>query len=81
VVEDADDATFAFGRTAEVVDEGAALRTIWTIVGPTEADLAQESSRSSRRSPARCPTGRRAMSWRWRRRAAIRRYRIEKLVP
>ena len=37
----ADDATFAFGRTAEVLDEDSGKVHTWTIVGPTEADLAQ----------------------------------------
>jgi transcription elongation factor GreA len=38
---DAGDATFAFGRTAEVVDEDSGNVHVWTIVGPTESDLAQ----------------------------------------
>jgi transcription elongation factor GreA len=33
--------TIAFGRTAEVVDEESGRVHTWTIVGPTEADLAQ----------------------------------------
>jgi transcription elongation factor GreA len=37
----ADDATFAFGRTAEVLDEDNGKLQTWTIVGPTEADAAQ----------------------------------------
>ena len=32
---------FAFGRTAEVLDEQAGKVHTWTIVGPTEADPAQ----------------------------------------
>jgi transcription elongation factor GreA len=32
--------TFAFGRTAEVVDEGTDKVQVWTLVGSTEADLA-----------------------------------------
>jgi len=32
---------FAFGRTAEVLDEGSGAVHRWTIVGPTEADLAE----------------------------------------
>ena len=32
--------SFAFGRTAEVVDETGEIRT-WTLVGSTEADLAE----------------------------------------
>lgn len=31
---------FAFGRTAEVVDEGTDRVQVWTLVGSTEADLA-----------------------------------------
>jgi transcription elongation factor GreA len=37
----ADDATFGFGRTAEVLDEASGKVHTWTIVGSTEADLAQ----------------------------------------
>jgi transcription elongation factor GreA len=36
---DADDETFAFGRTAEVLDEATGTVHAWTIVGPTEADI------------------------------------------
>ena len=36
-----DEAMFAFGRTAEVLDESSATVHTWTIVGPTEADIAQ----------------------------------------
>ena len=81
VVEGADDATFAFGRTAEVLDEASGTMNTWTIVGPTEADLGQgklsvESPVASAllgRAPgdvveAQTPRG-------------ARRYRIEKLVP
>ena len=38
---DTDDATFGFGRTAEVLDQESGDVHTWTIVGPTEADLAQ----------------------------------------
>jgi transcription elongation factor GreA len=38
---DAGEATFAFGRTAEVRDETSDTLHTWTIVGATEADLAQ----------------------------------------
>jgi len=34
-------ATFAFGRTAEVLDESTGNTFTWTIVGSTEANLAQ----------------------------------------
>jgi transcription elongation factor GreA len=37
----ADDATFGFGRTAEVLDEVSGKTHTWTIVGSTEANLAQ----------------------------------------
>jgi transcription elongation factor GreA len=33
------EATFGFGRTAEVLDEASGNVQVWTIVGPTEADL------------------------------------------
>jgi transcription elongation factor GreA len=36
-----DEAMFAFGRTAEVLDESSATVYTWTIVGPTEADVAK----------------------------------------
>ncbi len=35
-----DDDVFSFGRTAEVIDEETGASQTWTIVGPTEADLA-----------------------------------------
>jgi transcription elongation factor GreA len=38
---DVDDATVGFGRTVEVLDEESGNVCTWTIVGPTEADLAQ----------------------------------------
>jgi len=37
---DADAETFAFGRTAEVLDESSGKVNTWTLVGATEADLA-----------------------------------------
>jgi transcription elongation factor GreA len=37
----AGESTFAFGQTAEVRDEASGTVHTWTIVGPTEADLAQ----------------------------------------
>ena len=33
--------SFAFGRTAKVVDEGAGKTNTWTLVGSTEANLAE----------------------------------------
>jgi transcription elongation factor GreA len=41
--------SFAFGRTAEIVDEAAGKVHRWTLVGSTEADLAQ--GRLSAESP------------------------------
>jgi transcription elongation factor GreA len=38
---DVDDAAVGFGRTVEVLDEESGNVYTWTIVGPTEADLAQ----------------------------------------
>ncbi len=52
VVVDVDDDggdTFAFGRTAEVLDEGKGEVNVWTLVGSTEADLAE--GRLSAESP------------------------------
>jgi len=36
-----DGRTFAFGRTAEVLDEGKGETVTWTLVGSTEANLAE----------------------------------------
>jgi transcription elongation factor GreA len=36
---DSDDATFALGRTAEILDEASGTVHTWTLVGRTEADL------------------------------------------
>jgi transcription elongation factor GreA len=41
--------SFAFGLTAEVLDEGSGKANVWTLVGSTEADLAQ--GRLSAESP------------------------------
>jgi transcription elongation factor GreA len=50
VVESRDDhELFSFGRSAEIVDEGTGDKQTWTIVGPTEADLA--SGKISAESP------------------------------
>jgi transcription elongation factor GreA len=38
---EAGESTFAFGQTAEVRDEASGTVHTWTIVGPTEADLAE----------------------------------------
>ncbi len=41
--------SFAFGRSAEVLDEGSGKASVWTLVGSTEADLSQ--GRLSAESP------------------------------
>ncbi|HWW67098.1 MAG TPA: transcription elongation factor GreA [Solirubrobacterales bacterium] len=41
--------SFAFGRTAEILDEGSGTVHTWTLVGSTEADLA--AGRLSAESP------------------------------
>jgi transcription elongation factor GreA len=46
---DGDGDTFAFGRTAEVLDEGKGQVNTWTLVGSTEANLAE--GRLSAESP------------------------------
>ena len=46
---DADDASFGFGRTAEVLDQATDKVHTWTIVGPTEADIG--AGRLSAESP------------------------------
>ncbi|MBS1861449.1 MAG: transcription elongation factor GreA [Actinobacteria bacterium] len=38
---DGDEDAFAFGRTAEVLDEGKGETVTWTLVGSTEANLAE----------------------------------------
>jgi transcription elongation factor GreA len=48
-VEDGDGDSFAFGRSAEVLDEASGATSVWTLVGSTEADLAQ--GRLSAESP------------------------------
>jgi transcription elongation factor GreA len=52
VVEVADDdggASFAFGRSAEVLDESSGTTSVWTLVGSTEANLTE--GRLSAESP------------------------------
>ncbi len=46
---DANSDSFAFGRSAEVLDEASGKTNVWTLVGSTEADLAQ--GRLSAESP------------------------------
>jgi transcription elongation factor GreA len=78
---DAASATLAFGRTAEVLDEESGRVHTWTIVGPTEADLAQ--GRLSAESPvARALLGRApgdAVAVQTPR--GTRNYRVERLIP
>jgi transcription elongation factor GreA len=75
-----DEATFAIGRTAEVVDEGSGTVHTWTLVGRSEADLA--SGKISAESPVggallgRAPGD--AVEVQTPR--GPRRYRVEKLV-
>jgi transcription elongation factor GreA len=78
---DADEASFGFGRTAEVLDEGSGDVHTWTIVGSTEADLTQ--GKLSAESPVAAALLGRAPG------EAVdvqtprgkRRYRVQKLVP
>ena len=78
---DGGSATLAFGRSAEVLDEESGRLHTWTIVGPTEADLA--AGKLSSESPvARALLGRgpgEVVSVKTPRGA--RSYRVEKLVP
>jgi transcription elongation factor GreA len=55
-VDDADHDSFAFGRTAEVVDESSSNVNTWTLVGSTEADL------TAGRLSAESPIGRALMN-------------------
>lgn len=48
-VDESDDGVFAFGRTAEVLDEAKGESNEWTLVGSTEADL--PNGRLSAESP------------------------------
>lgn len=48
-VEEGDGDTFSFGRSAEVVDESKGETNVWTLVGSTEANLAE--GRLSAESP------------------------------
>ena len=50
---DADAEAFAFGRTAEVLDESKDVTNTWTLVGSTEADLSAGRLSASRRSDRR----------------------------
>jgi transcription elongation factor GreA len=76
----ANDATYGFGRTAEVLDEVTGRLHKWTIVGPTEADLAR--GKLSAESPvAKALLGRGAGdSVEVQTPRGARRYRVQKLV-
>ena len=78
---DAGGAVVSFGRTAEVLDEGSGTVHVWTIVGATEADIAQ--GKLSAESPvARALLGQapgKVVAVETPRGA--RRYRVEKLLP
>jgi transcription elongation factor GreA len=77
---DAQDSSFGFGRTAEVLDEESGTVHVWTIVGPTEADVGQ--GRLSAQSPVASALLGRAPgdSVEVETPRGPRRYRIEKLV-
>jgi transcription elongation factor GreA len=74
------DATFAFGRSAEVLDEQTGNVHTWTIVGATEADLSR--GKLSAESPvARALRGRAAgESVEVHTPRGPRRYRVQKLI-
>ena len=75
-----DDGTFAFGRTAEVRDESSGKVVTWTLVGPTEADLA------AGKLSAESPVGQALLGVAPGQTVAVetprgaRKYRVEKLV-
>ncbi|MGN6816843.1 MAG: GreA/GreB family elongation factor, partial [Solirubrobacterales bacterium] len=48
-VSDLDSSVFSFGRSAEVLDESKGETVVWTLVGSTEANLAE--GRLSAESP------------------------------
>jgi transcription elongation factor GreA len=80
VESDAGDGTFGFGRTAEVLDEQSRTLYTWTLVGPTEADLAR--GKLSAQSPvgegllgSRAGQSVEVQTPRW-----ARRYRVQRLV-
>lgn len=77
---DVDSAVFAFGRTAEVLDQTSGRTFTWTIVGATESDLAQ--GKLSAQSPVgRALLGRSAGdSVEVQTPRGARRYRVQQLV-
>lgn len=80
-VDEAADDVFAFGRTAEVRDEAKEETNAWTLVGSTEANLAEG------RLSAESPIGRALMNARVGSTVAVetprgtRAFRVLKLVP
>jgi transcription elongation factor GreA len=77
---DTEDAVLGFGRTAEVLDEESGRVHTWSIVGPTEADLAQ--GKLSAQSPvAKALLGHRAgESVEVQTPRGGRRYRVQRLI-
>ena len=77
---DTEDGAFSFGRTAEILDEESGGVYTWTIVGSTEADLAQ--GKLSAQSPVgKALLGRGAgESVEVRTPRGVRRYRVQRLV-
>jgi transcription elongation factor GreA len=78
---DADGARLTFGRTAEVLDETTGRSHEWTIVGATEANIAE--GRLSSESPVAqallgCAVGETVAV---ETPSGVRRYRVERLVP
>jgi transcription elongation factor GreA len=75
------DATFGFGTTAEVVDEESGTVHIWTIVGSTEANLAQ--GKLSVQSPVATALLGRGVgeSVQVRTPRGVRGYRVQRLIP
>jgi transcription elongation factor GreA len=78
---DGEDAAFGFGRTAEVLDQESGVVYTWTIVGTTEADLAQ--GKLSAQSPVgKALLGRSAgESVEVQTPSGGRSYRVQRLVP
>jgi transcription elongation factor GreA len=78
---DGEDSSFAFGRTAEVLDEESGVVYTWTIVGSTEADLAR--GKLSAQSPVgKALLGRSAgESVEVQTPSGARGYRVQRLVP
>lgn len=77
---DTADATFGFGSAAEVLDEASGTVHTWTIVGSTEADLAQG------KLSAQSPVGKALLgrgvgeSVRVRTPRGVRAYRVQRLI-